>query len=383
MDQEERRCSWAKTHWYQLIVPMVHGAVRRWSSSTEMRKNLLSVSRDADHFDDQRVSVHSSVELEMKFQALQGASGVPYIATMVMGSYVNLCTMDCHMLKIVEACGQGHCDLIIAVLSSNPILSRRCGSGRWADLEFCTSQWWFEKCNPVQALAAAASGYGININQYRLLSFWQSMRKDENSVICCSTEVRFPLHELHTRRAGLFSHFLPYILYDRIIFGFLIVYIVCSSIFHVCSMFVHCLFLFCFHGGSVVAFFLALTKSRWLEIDSLRRAWPIILVMSFGRFWTSWCILTYFSSPLEPFVVFRCIWALLSLCWSILYESPPCTAPELELMLLRNPEILTSFHNGVQCVALELADDDRSYTVDRTNGWTTWNFTDVHLICGV
>lgn len=109
---------------------MVHGAVRRWSSSTEMRKNLLSVSRDADHFDDQRVSVHSSVELEMKFQALQGASGVPYIATMVMGSYVNLCTMDCHMLKIVEACGQGHCDLIIAVLSSNPILSRRCGLGR-------------------------------------------------------------------------------------------------------------------------------------------------------------------------------------------------------------------------------------------------------------
>lgn len=115
----------------------------------------------------------------------------------------------------------------------------------------------------LQQLQVATESISINI---AYLSFWQSMRKDENSVICCSTEVRFLLHELHTRRDSLFSHFLPYIVYDRIIFGFLIGYIVCSSIFHVCSMFVHCLFLFCFHDGSVVAFFLSQSPGDWRSI---------------------------------------------------------------------------------------------------------------------
>jgi hypothetical protein len=66
-----------------------------------------------------------------------------------------------------------------------------------------------------------------------------------------------------------------------------------SCLFNVCSLFISLLF----PWWKCRSLF-PLTKSRWLEIDSLRRAWPIILGMSFGRFWTSWCILTYFSSPL-------------------------------------------------------------------------------------
>ena len=116
--------------------------------------------------------------------------------------------------------------------------------------EFCTSQWWFEKCDPVQALAAAASGYGITINQYRL------------PFLLAEHEKRWEQYHMLQHRSSISF---AWIAHEKgwLVFAFLAVHFVRSHHFRVLNclsllfvqvyfMFVQCLFTVYFSSVSMM-----------------------------------------------------------------------------------------------------------------------------------